>query len=113
MKYFLVKSITYFVDPHGTPDKGSEVFSVIKIDEQDDDKGFLSLENNEEYACNEDAYYDDEEEMWVKVKDFGFGYAQDGYNHRVDTRTQIEINETDYEKYNKTLNSYKKLKGKF
>lgn len=102
--YYLVKTQTYFVDPHGEPDEGGITKEVEMYDDEDDPlKNLdLSLEYTEDLTpIDEDSEDYDEEDF--------FPPAEDGYNREVKINTFKKLTEQEYNTANIIIQSYNKL----
>lgn len=99
-QYYLVKTKTYFIDPHGTPDSAGKSKCVDSGDKADEFyKEWLLAEHNEE------EYYQHDE--WLKEEELRAG--EDGYNSECTSYEIKLITEEQAKEYQEIINQYNKL----
>lgn len=89
---------TYFVDPHGSPDKGGVVKRIVKG--KDFDKQYEESLIEE----NADRYYCVDQEAWVDEDDFQG--SEDGYNSQYKCSELTIISEKQAIEYHKIIDAY-------
>ena len=108
-RYLFVKSIMYYYDGHGCPDKGETIINVGMCDGM---SYFAGCEEGEVYSKYQLDYLkgkdDNDLEFLCNNLVEGFG-AEDGYNS-TDTSISIKIiSKEEFESYNQIIKDYKKL----
>lgn len=99
MKHYLLRTTTFFYDPHGTPDAGGTEFMIT--DSEDYPNIAMGVEYEEDHDEGGLKRWDEDEEDGH--------YAQDGYNCEVEVYQFKIIKEDDIPAIQETIENYSEL----
>lgn len=118
--YILIQETTYFVDPHGSCDFGSEKYELVNLDEVNENswkKELSKMEENTEYCQHEDCWNYIEREYgddrlfipWEEAEENAGWQAEDGYNYEVTSYTYKVVPDEKVEVIKSVLKNYENI----
>jgi len=100
MAFYIIKEQKYFVDPHGSSDKGGYSYSV-----SEDESDYSRIAGKGEHYYTE---YDEKPD-WILESEHEGDPSEDGYNSSYETNEVKEITEEEYNRAKTVINDYYKL----